>query len=96
MNISDYVIMKSIMDQDDREKGVSKLKGSTIKEIMDKSELSSSRVRQGIKDLIKLGFVDNGLGVKNSKTYILTKEGMKTLKDIKGLKIYDNNIEEEV
>ena len=82
---NDYYILESILDKDDENKGNIKTSGTTKKEILEKTKLSLSKVTVTLGILESHGFIENGLKVKNAKSYIVTEKGMEELLKMKGM-----------
>jgi len=79
----DYEILKAIINRNDEKKGLCKANGTTIKEIIEKTQLSDKKVRLTLKRFEEEGFITKG--VKNAKadTFILTEEGFIELKSLR-------------
>lgn len=73
----------AIMDKDDTTKGISTLKGTTIKSLIEKTNFSHVKVRATIKMYCEYGVVAEGFKDRNSKTYYITKKGLELLREIK-------------
>ena len=82
---NDYKILEAIIDKSDESKGIIKTKGTIKKEVLDKTQLSLSKVTITLGILESHGFIENGLKVKNAKSYILTEKGMEELLKMKGM-----------
>lgn len=82
---NDFKILQSIVDKDDETKGVAKANGTTKKEIMDKTKLSSTKVTNTLLTFESIGLIEQGLKVGNSKSYILTDLGAEELFKLKGV-----------
>lgn len=82
---NDYKILEAIIDKTDEDKGIIKTKGTTKREVLDKTQLSLSKVTITLGILESHGFIENGLKVKNAKSYILTEKGMEELLKMKGM-----------
>lgn len=82
---NDYKILEAIIDKSDEDKGIIKTKGTTKREILDKTQLSLSKVTVTLGILESHRFIENGLKVKNAKSYILTEKGMEELLKMKGM-----------
>lgn len=77
---NDFKILKSIISRGDSRKGLTIATGTSIQEIMDKTGLSSKKVRDTIKKCVEVGYVQEGLSRIRTKTYILTTNGLAVLK----------------
>lgn len=84
MTQNDYIILKSLLDDNDDDKGVQKIKGTTIKEIIDKTNLSRSKIGATLTYFIDSGIVEYGLSIKNAKSFIVTQNGIEKLLELKG------------
>lgn len=82
---NDYFILESILDKEDKNKGNIKTSGTTKKEIIEKTKLSLSKVTVTLGILESHGLIENGLKVKNAKSYIVTEKGMEELLKMKGM-----------
>lgn len=80
---NDYKILKAIIDRNDSMKGLSRIKGTSIKEIMTKTGLSYKKVRDTIRMFMLVGFVDEATMVVRAKTYILTEKGFAELSSLR-------------
>lgn len=79
---NDYKVLMSIINRNDNQKGLCKLRGTTIKEIVANTKLSDKKVRHTIKLFKELGFIEEGYRKVRERTYILTKDGIKELKSL--------------
>lgn len=84
MTHKDCQILKSIC-AGEGDKGLIKSQGTTAKEIMEILDVSRAKISKTMAKFIEEGLVEEGLSIKNSKTYIITSEGMKSLKAIYGV-----------
>lgn len=84
---NDYAILESIVDRNDGEKGIIKTRGTTKKEIMQKTGLSITKVTNTLLQFESKGLISQALKVKNSKAYTITEDGMKELFKLKGRNI---------
>ena len=80
-NSNDISILRSIMDKTEK-RGISKAKGTTIPQIVEKTNLSVSKVRGSIKRLKEEGWIDDAIKVVNHKSYYVTKKGIEELKNL--------------
>jgi len=80
---NDYKILKSIIDREDDKKGLCKAKGTSIKEIMDKTNLSYKKIRETLGKFIEVGFVTNATNIVKAKTYMLTPSGFEELNSLR-------------
>lgn len=87
----DYDILKNIMDRNNRIKGLSLGDGTTIQELVDKTQLSEKKVRTTIKKFIEAGYITEALKKERAKSYMLTKVGMAELKKTR-INIFDEKV----
>lgn len=80
---NDYKILKAIVDRGDRKKGMCKTNGTSIKEIIDKTELSDKKIRNTLKQFLDVGFISEGASVGKARTYMLTQEGFIELNNLR-------------
>lgn len=89
MTVNDFNIMAGILSDDDDKQGVIAIKGTTKKEIAEKTGLSVSKVGNTLAEFKKEGLVEYGLRRGNTYTYILTEKGFKEFLKVGG--IMDND-----
>lgn len=80
---NDFKILKAILDRGDNKKGLSIVTGTTVEEIVVKTNLSSKKIRDTLNKFKEIGYVDEGIKKVRTKTYIMTKEGLLFLKSIR-------------
>lgn len=80
---NDYRILKAIIDRNNDKKGLCKGSGTSIKELIIKTELSDKKIRQTIKKFIDGGLISEGASIIKTRTYILTKEGFEELNSLR-------------
>jgi predicted transcriptional regulator len=85
MTQNDFKILQNILNEDDKSKGTIKTNGTTKKELMEKTGMSITKVTNTLLYFQSQGLVENGLMIKNSKSYIVTEKGMKELLELKGM-----------
>lgn len=78
---NDYKIMSRVMNTKDKT-GLSKLNGVTRKYLMESTNLSYTKVREGVNALMEHGFLDIGISKGRERTYYLTEKGLLELKTI--------------
>lgn len=83
ITMNDYRILKSIISKDDKSKGFTMMKGTTIKEIVANTGLSDKKVRVTRDRFLKDGLICEGLKNGNEKSYILTIKGFEELNKIR-------------
>lgn len=86
----DIKILANIMDKEDNNKGLGKMTGTTVKEIVEKTNYSDKKVRIAIKKFIEVGMVDYGVADGRTKTYYILPKGLEELSSL-----YDTIIEED-
>lgn len=79
----DYEILKAIINRDNRAKGMSKMNGTTIKEIVEKTSLCDKKVRQTIKKFEEIGFICKAIKQGRADSFMLTEEGFVELTSLK-------------
>lgn len=84
ITVSDYDILRNIIDKNSKTKGVIPTEGTTIKELVEKTSLSDRKIRLTISNFLKDGLIDFGLAIKNSKSYIVTDKGLAEIIKIAG------------
>jgi predicted transcriptional regulator len=57
--------------------------GTTIKEIVSKTQLSDKKVRQALKEFLEVGFIVEGASIIKAKTFILTTAGFEELNSLR-------------
>ena len=80
---NDYDVLKAIINKNDRSKGMSKINGTTVKEITQKTSLCDKKVRQALKKFEIVGFVCKALKQGRADSFMLTEEGFLKLKNLK-------------
>lgn len=91
LNTNDFIILSSIRDKKNN-LGMCKARGSTVKMIVDKSELSESTVRRSLKKLLARNFIDYAIKQVNKDAFYVTETGIKEISEVK--KIITLNVEE--
>lgn len=87
--MNDYKILQSIISKDG--KGLSRLRGVTLKEMSESTGLSLSKVKQSKDLLISNGYIAEGVTKVRAKTYYITNDGINELKDVKRKVTSQNN-----
>lgn len=85
VTLNDYKILKAIIDETNKNKGIIMTEGTTKKEIQAKTDLSPMKVTNTLNTFISQGLVEYGLKNKQSNTFILTKQGLEELLKLKGM-----------
>ena len=80
---NDYKILRAIVDRGDKKKGLCKTEGTTIKELIDKTELSDKKIRNTLAQFLEVGYISSGASIGKARTYILTKEGFLELNGLR-------------
>ena len=79
----DYKILRYIIrNREDKTKGYSRANGTTIKEVIELTNLSEGKVRNTISKFVKDGFLRYGISEGRTRTYCITEEGLRELQDI--------------
>jgi DNA-binding transcriptional regulator GbsR (MarR family) len=89
---NDYRVLSKVFDSKN-DKGFSRALGSTIEEIKNRLDLSDSKVRSAVKELIEYGYIDKGIKKGQKDTFYITALGLEDLKNISQKSI--NIIKEE-
>ncbi|OSA95773.1 UNVERIFIED_ORG: hypothetical protein B2H93_04950 [Clostridium botulinum] len=89
-NKNDYAILSHIYHNNYN----SPVNSITTLELIDESELSSSKVRNTINEFIRSGYIIEGLKDGNNKTYYISEDGIKHFEDMFG-KCVSNKINKE-
>jgi len=82
LNSNDYRILESIIDNE-KNRGLSRGRGSTIVQIIEKTGFSVVKIRSTIKVLLEMGLILDGVKKVKANAYYLTKEGLQELVDLK-------------
>jgi len=82
LNSNDYRILESIIDNE-KNRGLSRGRGSTIVQIIDKTGFSVVKIRGTIKVLLEMGLILDGVKKVKANAYYLTKEGLQELVDLR-------------
>jgi hypothetical protein len=80
---NDYRILKAIIDRNNEKKGLCKANGTTIKELVAKTQLSDKKVRLAIKSFLDCGYITEGASIVKAKTFILTPLGFEELNSLR-------------
>ena len=86
-NSNDYKILHNFIKQNKVSKGsgVTAMKGLTLKDIAEQTELSLIKVRKTIACFFEDAFIKEGIKKVRAKTYYISESGLKELKRIKEL-----------
>lgn len=79
---NDYDILKAIINKNDRTKGLSKVNGTTVKEITEKTTLCDKKIRQTLKKFEEVGFICKAIKQGRAESFMLTEEGFLELKNL--------------
>jgi len=82
LNSNDYRILESIIDNE-KNRGLSRGRGSTIVQIIEKTGFSVVKIRGTIKVLLEMGLILDGVKKVKANAYYLTKEGLQELVDLR-------------
>lgn len=80
---NDYKILKAIISRNDEKKGLCKSNGTSIQELVEKTQLSDKKVRLTIKKFLDVGFIEEATAIVRKKTYILTQRGFEELNNLR-------------
>lgn len=75
-NRNEFLVLSSICDFDDEDKGIIKSKGIRVSELIEKTKLSYSTINNALNSFITEGLVEYGLKDKQARTYIITEKGL--------------------
>ena len=82
LNSNDYRILESILDPTNRDKGTTKGCGTTKKQIVAKTGLSTVKVHNTIKKLIELKLIDYGVKRVRANAFYITEKGFNQITEI--------------
>lgn len=82
LNSNDYKILESIIDNKNN-RGLSRGRGSSLKQIIEKTKFSDVKVRSTIKVLLQMGLITEGIKHVKAKTYYLSEKGLNELVDLR-------------
>ena len=82
LNLTDYKILANILSMSKNDKGISKFKSVTIKDIKENVELSEVTIRKSTEKLVQTELISPGIRRGKSKTYYINKKGVQELKEI--------------
>lgn len=78
---NDYKVLSRIFDVKEN-KGISKINGTTRNELVEKTDLSYTKIRIAINSLIEHGFVEVGIAKGRERTFYITEKGILELKEL--------------
>jgi len=83
-SINDYYILSAIADDEDVEKGIIKVKGTTKEEIQSKlqTKLSLTKITNTLEMFKKEGYVQDGIAVGKRKTFVITDAGLNKVEEL--------------
>jgi len=82
LNSNDYKILQCVVDKE-KNRGLAIGRGSTLKQIVEKTGLSLVKVRNTIMILLEEGLVIEGVKRVKAKTYCRTEKGSNKLIELK-------------
>lgn len=82
LNSNDYKILACVVDKE-KNRGLSIGRGSTLKQIVEKTGFSEVKVRNTIKVLLEEGLIIEGVKKVKAKTYCMSENGVIKLKELK-------------
>lgn len=77
--LNDYKVLKNILDRNDDKKGLSKSTGTTVHEIVVKTELSDKKVRDSLKNFLNDEMIAYGVANGRTKTYYILPKGLEEI-----------------
>lgn len=79
MNLTrkDYMILDTLYQNN----GITTLCALPKSKIIEKTNLSDSKIRNSLRNFISLGYIDEGAKDDKSKTYYLTEQGIQFVED---------------
>lgn len=81
--LNDIKILKNIMDKVDSTKGLSKINGTSVKELVEKTGLSDKKIRIAIKKFLEDEMIAYGIANGRTKTYYILLKGLDELESLK-------------
>lgn len=81
---NDFKILKAIISEKDKTKGIIPNNGTTKTEIANATGLSKTKIVATIIRFQNEGYIKQGLKIRNAQSFILTEKGMKELMLSKG------------
>lgn len=92
----DYKILSSITKcNKSKNKGISKVNGTKIKEVMEYTSLSEGKVRTTVNMFLKDGLLQYGVSDGRTRTYCITNDGLRELREIYECMMEDDGNEQE-
>jgi len=82
LNSNDYRILACVVDKE-KNRGLAIGRGSTLKQIVEKTGLSIVKVRNTIMILLEEGLVVEGIKRIKAKTYCISEKGSNKLLELK-------------
>ena len=81
LNSNDYKILTCIVDKE-KNRGLAIGRGSTLKQIVEKTGFSEVKVRNTIKILLEEELIVEGIKKVRAKTYCISQKGIDKLKEL--------------
>ena len=81
LNSNDYKILTCVVDKE-KNRGLAIGRGSTLKQITEKTGFSSVKVRNTIKVLLEEELIIEGVKKVRAKTYCISQKGINKLKEL--------------
>lgn len=81
LNSNDYKILTCIVDKE-KNRGLAIGRGSTLKQIVEKTGFSEVKVRNTIKILLEEELIVEGIKRVRAKTYCISQKGINKLKEL--------------
>lgn len=82
LNSNDYKILESIVDKE-KNRGLSRGRGSTLQQLVEKTGFSDVKVRNTIKVLLEMGLIEEGVKKVRARTFYISEKGIEELKDLR-------------
>ena len=82
LNSNDYKILQSIVETKEN-RGLSRGRGTTKKQIVDKTGFSYPKIYNTVKVLLELGFIDYAVKKVRADAFYITTKGYEELKELK-------------
>lgn len=87
----DIKILANIIDPNDNKKGLGKMTGTTVKEIVDRTNFSDKKVRMALKKFLQEEMIAYGIADGRTKTYYILPKGLEELDSLYELEIEEDD-----
>ncbi|MBO3398486.1 hypothetical protein LI014_02115 [Clostridium perfringens] len=90
-------ILKNILDKNDMsvKSGLCKAKGTTVKQIVEKTKCSDRKVRLALNKFLEAGMIAKGIAQGRTQTYYLLQKGLEELQSLNVASYVRGGIENE-